>query len=555
MKRTLGSRKRFRAAPSAAASIQLFPFLAVLLCTMGALILLLVIFTRQARLQAAAQAATAVKEHHEDLHNEAEMIAWRIEQLKLAREKTERQLAESRLLLGHLEDHSRRLREQLSGLQAAARELENQAATGEQEREELAAELTAARASLAAAERQLADAQRAASQRRSYAIVPYRGPHGTLRRPIYVECRADAVVIQPEGIELLAADFEGPLGPSNPLAAALRAAREYLVRRGTVDPTQGGEPYPLLLVRPEGITAYYAARAALKSWGSEFGYELVDADWELAFPPPDAALAQVVREAVDDARALQQRLIAAAPRPYGGVSQPVYRAGPRGVMREDGVGHGHRRPFNAQHLERSGSESTRAGSPGGQTGLSEHNPYKNLSSQPGLWHPRPQLAGSADSSGIPGSDGGLAIAAGPATDASPISPAEAKSVSAGGAKKKETPFVQPKSRGKNWGLRDVPTAAAPITRPIRIDCHADRLVLVPETTPQHVRVVLLPSETEAALEELLSAVWARVAEWGIAGKGMYWRPVLQFHVAPGGEGRFADLQRLLEDSGLGIEER
>ena len=34
----------------------------------------------------------------------------------------------------------------------------------------------------------------------SYAIIPYDGPNQTRRRPIYIECSADAVILQPEGI-------------------------------------------------------------------------------------------------------------------------------------------------------------------------------------------------------------------------------------------------------------------------------------------------------------------------------------------------------------------
>ena len=76
-------------------------------------------------------------------------------------------------------------------------------------------------------------------------------------------------MLQPEGIELNENDFEGPLGPGNPLAAAVRAAREYMLGQKEFDP-EAGEPYPMLLVRPEGITAYYAAREAMKSWGGRF---------------------------------------------------------------------------------------------------------------------------------------------------------------------------------------------------------------------------------------------------------------------------------------------
>ncbi len=153
-------------------------------------------------------------------------------------------------------------------------------------------------------------------------MVPYEGPNQTHRRPIYLECRADAVVLQPEGIELTEADFEGPLGPGNPLAAALRAAREYMLAQRDFDP-QAGEPYPMLLVRPEGISAYYAARAAMKSWGGDFGYELVGDDWKLAYPPPDPRLADVVRQAIASARVSQARLIAAAPRQYDTRSKSI----------------------------------------------------------------------------------------------------------------------------------------------------------------------------------------------------------------------------------------
>ena len=31
----------------------------------------------------------------------------------------------------------------------------------------------------------------------------------------------------------------------------------------------------------------------MKSWGFDFGYELIDDDWKLAYPPPDPRLAEV----------------------------------------------------------------------------------------------------------------------------------------------------------------------------------------------------------------------------------------------------------------------
>ena len=56
---------------------------------------------------------------------------------------------------------------------------------------------------------------------KSYAIVPYQGRQGTSRRPIYIECRANDVILQPEGVKLTIDDFRPPIGPGNPLVAAL----------------------------------------------------------------------------------------------------------------------------------------------------------------------------------------------------------------------------------------------------------------------------------------------------------------------------------------------
>ena len=73
------------------------------------------------------------------------------------------------------------------------------------------------------------------------------------------------------------------------------------------------EPYPIMLVRPEGIAAYYAARAALDSWGSDFGYELVGSDWELKYPQPDPQLAALTRKVVDETRLRHREYVLSSP--------------------------------------------------------------------------------------------------------------------------------------------------------------------------------------------------------------------------------------------------
>ncbi len=329
-------RTQRRSPKQAGPGISLFPFLAVLICTMGALVPLLLAITRTARMQAEAAALAKLSEQGSEIRTQREDVQWRTEQLKKSRTRAEAQLADERLELGHLEDHSRRLRDQLGQYKTTMGDLENVDHAGQGRLAQSQAELEQLRTQIGAAQQQLTQRHQAAAGRsRSYAVVPYEGPNQTRRRPIYLECREDAVVLQPEKIELVESDFEGPLGPGNPLAVALRATREYMLAQRDFDP-QAGEPYPLLLVRPEGINAYYDARAAMKSWGFDFGYELLDDGWKLAYPPPDPRLAEVVRQAVASARVEQARLAAAAPREYGSRRKATYHASPHGGFVREG---------------------------------------------------------------------------------------------------------------------------------------------------------------------------------------------------------------------------
>jgi hypothetical protein len=109
------------------------------------------------------------------------------------------------------------------------------------------------------------------------------------------------------------------------------------------------------------------------------------------------------------------------------------------------------------------------------------------------------------------------------------------------------------SRGKNWGLPEEARRAVPLTRPVHVECLPDKIVLRSEKNPSQTQEIPLNNRTEDSVEELVSVVWQRVDTWGQAGRGMYWRPVLSVDVAPGADGRFADLQTLLADSGLEVK--
>ena len=316
-----------RCTPAAAPTISLFPFLAVLLCTMGALLVLLVLFSRSASQAGIREAEAAI----EELELARENARWRRDQLDGVRQKTNDDLSRARMVLAGIEENTRELEDELARLVGVVEALESEAKVAD------ASDLAALEVKLTNA-RESVDKARAdqATRPAAYAVVPYVGKHGTHRRPLYIECCVDGVFLQPEGIRLTPGDFDGPPGPGNPLASALRAAREQMARTVPNPGDPASQPYPLLLVRPSGVMAYYAAREAISSWGNEFGYQLIEDDWTIAYPPPDVAIAEAENRAIEESRRRLQWLAETHPqRPAK--PQRQYRAAPtRGGVVENG---------------------------------------------------------------------------------------------------------------------------------------------------------------------------------------------------------------------------
>ena len=316
-----------RRTPAAAPTISLFPFLAVLLCTMGALLVLLVLFSRSASQAGIREAEAAI----EELELARENARWRRDQLDGVRQKTNDDLSRARMVLAGIEENTRELEDELGRLVGIVEALESEAKVAD------ASDLAALEVKLTNARESLDKAREdQASRPAAYAVVPYVGKHGTHRRPLYIECCVDGVFLQPEGIRLTPGDFDGPPGPGNPLASALRAARETMARTVPNPGDPAAQPYPLLLVRPSGVMAYYAAREAISSWGIEFGYQLIEDDWTIAYPPPDVAIAEAENRAIEESRRRLQWLAETHPqRPAK--PQRQYRAAPtRGGVVENG---------------------------------------------------------------------------------------------------------------------------------------------------------------------------------------------------------------------------
>lgn len=341
-----------------------FTFLDVLTCTMGSLVLLLVVLAQKATdvtleeaLKNAAKPQAAKVEQKapadetlvqteaasdevadgqgnakpdqelsdvtagltaEELAKRLEEVRERLAEIAKLREEVDKKLADSKARVSHLEEHERRLEQEIAKLRVALAHLEEAEAKQGVDQQAAEAELERLKTLVAETQKQIEELRKETTGKKSYAIVPYKGANGTTRRPIYIECTKDAVTIYPEGIKLSAADFDGPLRSGNPLNAALRAAREELnARAAAAGMTDMPDPYPLLIVRPDGAYAYGAAMSAISSWDADFGYEFVDSDWKLEYPDPDPRLDQAMRHAVAQARERQAMLAKAAPRQYG----------------------------------------------------------------------------------------------------------------------------------------------------------------------------------------------------------------------------------------------
>jgi hypothetical protein len=282
----------------------LFPFLAVLVCTLGTLILLLALVAQNAtdtaeqRAQAsrASEATPQIEDQSPKLSSasvEAMLVEeqFRVEQLVAFRDQQTADLESRRDELTHLEEHMERLR---SKLKAISDEVNR--ATGDTESMDVDETAIAELHRRIEEQRNLVDNLRASSADQSprVVIVPHKGPNGTDRRPIYLECSQDGITIWPEGSQISLAELSESAHSANPLDAALRTIRLHALKNygDTVS------PYPLLLVRPDGIESYAAARRAMRDWDDQFGYELVPADVNLAYGKVDPELKRRVDVAI-----------------------------------------------------------------------------------------------------------------------------------------------------------------------------------------------------------------------------------------------------------------
>lgn len=342
------------ARPRSSQSVALFPFLAVLVCTMGSLIFLLLVTTRMIRdrvttpstVQVAAPAQSPILSVESPLEPEspAEVSPqWTpieipaespesespadppLDVRAVALEQRERELAalaarwQDRVAsLNETREERARLRAQRQQLEAAAakrvaamqaelKELEVKLGnmTGEISASSMGTGTVRERIELETQIKELKKRLRAAQQadgndNSKFEVVPFDVVSGTSRRPILIECTATGIRFIPEDITITKEDLAGFNPHVNPLLVGANALSNYWTAWNVrqPNPSRQPEPYVLLLVRPSGTVAYYVAMNMLRDLKQPHGYELIAEDTELQMPEVDAGAKAACQTAV-----------------------------------------------------------------------------------------------------------------------------------------------------------------------------------------------------------------------------------------------------------------
>lgn len=596
---------RVRVRPSGL-QVALFPFLAVLICTMGVLIVLLVIVVKRADLKAdeeRVQETAAVEAEIEQLQAEIQESDFVGDALDGSRSNWTQQLQQTTARRSHYESHTRELREQLQALVQQAQQLTADPTATDPKL------LAALEQQIASKEEELAALRERLKQTGTrYAVVAYDGRNGTQRRPIYIECSPEGIDLRPFDLHFDLAEFSRPILPGNPLDAAVLAIRDAWQK---ADPRGvAGAPYPLILVRPGGSEAYAVAREALKSWDSEFGHQIVPQELALEFPPPEADLSQELQRVVADARRRQQMLIAAAMRLSGGsIGNQVGSAAGGGsggsLGGTSGSGVGSADSLDGSYAEPtsdanssgdvasgSGSNTSRGGTatpatssagngtPGSSSGQGSRDFVLRASGRRGGFVPAAGsstretrstgFASNASSGGTWGSNASGSSNAGRSPGGSSgqgtegefsvgslgANPSVAGSADAGTSDNAARPVQSlANTRGQGWALPVRNPTAIAFRRPLRMTCLPDRLLLHDEERPDRIaqEFPFAPS-IESAMDPMVNHLQGRIETWGLAGDGAYWKPELHIDVQPGAEARFQQLRTLLDGSGLDVKE-
>lgn len=331
-------------------SVSLFPFLAVLVCAMGSLILLLLVMTRKIRHDQMAEPDQAAV-----VSIAADVSATRQRELASLEADVNSLQATVRILQGRVQSlekdvlqHRNSLaakQAELAGLQAELKTAETAAVSNPQGVEKelkslreqetrLLAELSETERALLEKRDELARAEDAAKEaeillyEKSSALVTLRAQvkkaddaalastgtetllefsnsTGSSRTPIVIDVTGRGFEILPNGVGISMADMESFPVRDNPLLSAVLSTHRHRSGRSVTD-----EPYVLLLVRPGGSLPFYGAQRILTEAGIHYGYELLLPERTVVAGEPDLAEPPVVRVALQEAFRRRENLYA-----------------------------------------------------------------------------------------------------------------------------------------------------------------------------------------------------------------------------------------------------
>jgi hypothetical protein len=636
----------------------LFPFLAVLLCTMGVLVVLLVVMASVQLDQAERKyfskhpsSAPAVDDAEQKALSQAlAQMDDAAAEFARGREELLARLRRGEQRLGAMEQDIRRRQEQLQLLRAQVAELKSLDKGATDDLAQAEERLAKQRALLAETKAEIEKLRAEAGEgSKSYALVPYDGANGTHRQPVYIECLRDKVIFQPEGIELGPADFNEALLSGGPLPSAVRAAQRYYIDQGL---SGEKEAYPLVIGRPDASGSFARVLATLTETNMEFGYEVVDADWKLDYSAADPALANEIRRAVENARLKMAQYRERAPGTFvenelttfsfgpsllervrrgqmpsnytpvggrsggggdaammlsrGGIdvgqlaqalesaaaqsnSSPMNGSGmagtmmggqpPTGQMPGGGMGsqgNGQGQEATEPQLDRyaavdmarkQAEEAAKAGDgtvdpsqmtaadalngpslQGGQGTGQGSGENQNTESGPGQPKPPSTLAEQAAALAA-AKNGEAAQSEKGASQGNASQGAQAQSGQVSGASGmmgEPSPYAMPSTP------RDAPLPGMALVRTIKVRVSPQELVVRSSKSSAADRSIPLDTDMRAAATKFVDAVRKEVTDWGIAGDGLYWQPVLEMSVAPGGENLAQQLATALRQSGVEV---
>ncbi|MBX3416930.1 MAG: hypothetical protein KF851_04955 [Pirellulaceae bacterium] len=551
-----------RRSNKSAPAVTLFPFLTVLISTMGALIVMLVLGVNAANQDAKSanqEKSEEIEERLADIEARRDLLQIRFEGWLARRDELliERHTVRERMF--SLEADLEQLRERQMELVNVLDSIDGAEEDSDQVLEEDNLEALRAEVDRLNTEYENKRLLMASQPPQTlYSIVPHHGTSGTTRRPIYIECGNGKIILQPYGIELAEGDFSYDLQLGNPLDAALTEIRRYYQNLPGTD--SQNRPYPLIVVRPDGSSPYALARRAMSQWDDEFGYELIDKSLDLDFGEAPPELTEKIAAAVQAAklealaRNLNRPVIQRDVLPTRGSNS--YDSARGGVLEVDSVNGG---------FKRAGSASTRATGQyvsqreQGSLGNSSSTSISKTSEGDSFSNSSPLQQEYSDQGSIENADSSQFTSErsshdmGSSSNGSTTPTTGGQSSLAMGSDSDCQCLAD--QQGANWAVPQSGGNNISLVRPVRISCYGDRMIVWPEHgTTDEARSIRFPStSSQDAIPELVAQIHKKIEAWGPAVRGGYWKPELKIHVNPGGESRARDLEKLLENSGLEVK--